>query len=116
MQGWATANQGHQSLADHLVTSRMDVNLSRPDRLSEEIVRCMASIYCKLADPADSTPRNTGLSASSTSSLSSSSTLSPRNLSENWSPRFNEDAGGNQIQGFKEAGSDFAAKMLQNFK
>lgn len=110
--GWATANKGHRSLADHLVT-RMDVNLSRPDRLSEEIVRCMSSIYCKLADP---TPRNTGLSASSNSSLSSSSTLSPRNLSENWSPHFNEDAAGSQIQGFKEAGSNFAAKMLQNFK
>lgn len=114
--GWATPNQGHRSLADHLVTSRMDVNLSRPDRLSEEIVRCMSSIYCKLADPADPTPTNTGLSASSNSSLSSSSTLSPKNLSENWSPHFNEDAGGSQIQGLKEAGSNLAAKMLQNFK
>lgn len=111
--GRATANQGHRSLADHLVTSRMDNNLNKPDRLSEDIVRCMSSIYCKLADP---TPRNTALSASSNSSLSSSSTLSPRNLSENWSPHFNEEAGGSQIQGLKEAGSTFAAKMLQNFK
>ncbi|WOG91864.1 hypothetical protein DCAR_0311119 [Daucus carota subsp. sativus] len=115
-KGWATANQGHRSLAEHLVTSRMDVNLSKPDRLSEDIIRCMSSIYCRLADSADSTPRNTGLSASSNSSLSSSSTLSPRNLSENWSPHFNEETGGSQIQGLKEDSSNLAAKMLQNFK
>ncbi|KAK1370172.1 DUF547 domain-containing protein [Heracleum sosnowskyi] len=89
MQGWATGNQGHRSLADHLVTSRMDVNLSRSDRLSEEIVRCMSSIYLHY-------------------------------LLEIFlkigAPQFNEDAGGSQIQGFKEAGSNVAAKILQNFK
>lgn len=125
------ADHGHRSLADHLVASRIDNNLNRPDRLSEEIVRCMSSIYCKLADP---TLCQTGLSASSNSSLSSSSTFSPRNLSDNWSPHFSEEATGAQIQGLKEESEpyaamievlklsldddsfNYAARMLQNFR
>lgn len=95
---------GHRSLADYLVASRIDNNLNRPDRLSEVIVRCISSIYIKLADP---TRSHKGLSASSISSFSSSSAFSPR--SESWSPRFSEEARGRQIQGLNEESDPYAA-------
>lgn len=68
----------------------MDDLLSYPDRLSEEIVKCISCIYCKFANPNILAPK--GLSVSSTSSLSSSSTFSPRNLSGSWSSHHNEES------------------------
>lgn len=106
LQDRKVAVPAHRSLADHLVASRVDNNLYRPDRLAEVIVRSMFSIYCKFADP---TLRQTALSASSNSSLSSSSTFSPRNLSDNWSPHFSEEARGNQIPELKEESGPYAA-------
>ncbi|KAL0366537.1 UNVERIFIED_CONTAM: hypothetical protein Sradi_3543800 [Sesamum radiatum] len=41
----------HRSLADHLGNCRIDDALLRPDKLSEDIIRCISSIYCKLANP-----------------------------------------------------------------
>ncbi|XP_074370615.1 uncharacterized protein LOC141711827 isoform X1 [Apium graveolens] len=120
---------GHRSLADYLVASRIDNNLNRPDRLSEDIIRCISSIYLKLADPARS---QKGLSASSVSSFSSSSAFSPR--SDSWSPHFSEEAKGHQIQGLNVKGDpyatmfevlklslnddsfNYAARVLQNFR
>ncbi|KZV14817.1 hypothetical protein F511_38272 [Dorcoceras hygrometricum] len=79
----------HRSLGDHLGNiGTNDDALVCPDRLSEEIVRCISSIYCKLANPY---PMNKGYSASSTSSFCSSSTFSPRNLSGSWSPQCNDE-------------------------
>ncbi|TMX04121.1 hypothetical protein EJD97_011419 [Solanum chilense] len=83
-------DSAHRSLADHLTASRMDDLLSYPDRLSEEIVKCISCIYCKFANPNILAPK--GLSVSSTSSLSSSSTFSPRNLSGSWSSHHNEES------------------------
>ncbi|KAH6821320.1 hypothetical protein C2S53_006151 [Perilla frutescens var. hirtella] len=78
----------HRSLADHLGNSRIDDALTCPARLSEDIIRCISSIYCKLANPMGT---EKGCSVSSTSSLCSSSTFSPRNLSGSWSPQCNEE-------------------------
>lgn len=79
----------HCSLADHLGNSCTGNALNFPDRLSEDIIRCISSIYRKLGNP----PRNhKGYSASSTSSFCSSSTFSPRNLSVTWSPQCNDEA------------------------
>lgn len=78
----------HRSLADHLGNSRIDDALTCPARLSEDIIRCISSIYCKLANTMGT---EKGCSASSTSSFCSSSTFSPRNLSGSWSPQCNED-------------------------
>ncbi|XP_055835378.1 uncharacterized protein LOC129903887 isoform X3 [Solanum dulcamara] len=83
-------DSAHRSLADHLIASRMDDVLSYPDRLSEEIVRCISCIYCKFSNPEILAQK--GLSVSSTSSLSSSSTFSPRNLSGSWSSHHNEES------------------------
>ncbi|XP_069153601.1 uncharacterized protein [Solanum lycopersicum] len=90
LAGEKLTDSAHRSLADHLTASRMDDLLSYPDRLSEEIVKCISCIYCKFANPNILAPK--GLSVSSTSSLSSSSTFSPRNLSGSWSSHHNEES------------------------
>ncbi|KAI5056243.1 hypothetical protein GOP47_0028061 [Adiantum capillus-veneris] len=56
-----------------------------PNKLSEELVRCMAAIYCKLADPPIS---SLGTTITPSSSCSSGSTISSRDLcsSDGWSP------------------------------
>ncbi|MCO5583392.1 hypothetical protein L7F22_037303 [Adiantum nelumboides] len=57
-----------------------------PNKLSEELVRCMAAIYCKLADPPIS---SLGATITPSSSYSSASTVSSRDhcSSDGWSPR-----------------------------
>uniref|UniRef100_M1ALY0 Electron transporter n=1 Tax=Solanum tuberosum TaxID=4113 RepID=M1ALY0_SOLTU len=90
LTGEKLTDSAHRSLADHLTASRMDDVLSYPDRLSEEIVKCISCIYCKFANPKILATK--GLSVSSTSSLSSSSTFSPRNLSGSWSSHHNEES------------------------
>nr|GEV50736.1 hypothetical protein [Tanacetum cinerariifolium] len=77
----------HRSLGDHLGTPCTDnAPLDGPDRLSEDIIRCITSIYCKLGDQNQS---QTGLSGSSSSSSGTSYT---KNISDTWSPYCNEDA------------------------
>ncbi|XP_042374365.1 uncharacterized protein LOC121967910 isoform X1 [Zingiber officinale] len=74
-----------RSLADHLGTS---VTHRVPEiccRLSEEILRCIAAIYCKLASRP---PHNIDLLDSPTPSVSSTSTLSTRDPGDGWSPGF----------------------------
>ncbi|XP_066395726.1 uncharacterized protein [Miscanthus floridulus] len=46
-----TAPSGVVSLADYLGTSVADHIPETPSNLSEEMVRCMAGVYCRLADP-----------------------------------------------------------------
>lgn len=61
------------SLAEHLGTRISDHVPETPNRLSEDMIKCISSIYCKLAEPSLT---NHGLS-SPTSSLSSVSAFSP---------------------------------------
>ncbi|XP_044475395.1 uncharacterized protein LOC123203209 isoform X2 [Mangifera indica] len=119
----------HRSLADHLGASRLENYLNAPERLSEDIVRCISSIYCKLASAPHS---NAGLSASPTSSLSSSSIFSSKNPCDSWSPNYYEDAsvykGSKEERGphaaivevlkiyLDEDSFNYAAEMLQNFR
>lgn len=72
------------SLAEHLGTRICDHVPETPNKLSEDIIKCMSAIYCKLADP----PLvNNGFS-SPTSSLSSMGAFSPKDHSGMWSPGF----------------------------
>ncbi|XP_050376117.1 uncharacterized protein LOC126793595 isoform X2 [Argentina anserina] len=118
-----------RSLGDHLGASRIDSSLSTPDRVSEDIVRCISSIYCKLATP----QAQAALSASPTSSLSSSSIFSSKNPCESWSPHCNDYSMADH-EGFKDNNGpytsmievlkicldddsfNYAAQMLQNFR
>lgn len=61
------------SLAEHLGTRISDHVPETPNRLSEDLLKCISAIYCKLAEPSSS---NNGLS-SPTSSLSSVGEFSP---------------------------------------
>lgn len=122
-------NSRHRSLADHLGETSNDSTLNTPDRLSEDIVRCISSIYCKLANP----QTHTCPSVSPASSLSSSSIFSSKNPCDSWSPHCNEDATIHH-EGLKENSGpyatmievlkicldddsfNYAAMMLQNFR
>ncbi|KAF3786596.1 hypothetical protein EJ110_NYTH25174, partial [Nymphaea thermarum] len=77
------SNSGMISLADHLGTCIADHIPETPNRLSEDMIRCMGSIYCKIAEPP---LPHLGVSCSPTSSLSSMSTFSPQDPCDVWSP------------------------------
>lgn len=98
-----------RSLADHIGNSCIDDTYIFPDKLSEDILRCICSIYCKLGNP---TQGRKGFSVSSNSSLCSSSTLSPRNLSGSWSPQCTDEASEHcDIEGLKQDNGPYAAMV-----
>ncbi|KAI3813316.1 hypothetical protein L1987_18036 [Smallanthus sonchifolius] len=83
------------SLAEHLGTKINDHVPMTPNKVSEDMVKCMSVIYCKLADP---TLPNHGFS-SPTSSLSSMNTFSPRILPDMmWGPGFRRDSSSFDVQ------------------
>ncbi|KAK7367473.1 hypothetical protein VNO80_09485 [Phaseolus coccineus] len=76
------------SLAEHLGTRISDHVAVTPNKLSEDMVKCISAIYCKLADPPMTHP---GLSSPS-SSLSSTSAFSIGDQGDMWSPRFRNNS------------------------
>ncbi|KAL2333657.1 hypothetical protein Fmac_014870 [Flemingia macrophylla] len=68
------------SLAEHLGTRISDHIPDTPNRLSEDMVKCISAVYCKLADPSTTNP---GLSSPSSSSTSAFSTGDQGDI---WSP------------------------------
>lgn len=133
LQDRKNTGSGHRSLADHLSPSCLESGLITPSRLSEDILRCISSIYCKLANP---TSIQSGFSASSpSSSLSSSSLFSSHNPRDSWSPCQNEDSSiSRELHGLQEENGPYsdmvevlricldddsfkiAAAMLQKFR
>ncbi|XP_042507452.1 uncharacterized protein LOC122083650 [Macadamia integrifolia] len=77
------------SLAEHLGTSIADHVPETPNRISEDMIKCMTAIYCKLAEPP---LMHDGLSSSPISSLSLGSAFSPRDQNDLWSPRHRKDS------------------------
>ncbi|KAI7740578.1 hypothetical protein M8C21_033284 [Ambrosia artemisiifolia] len=102
------------SLGDHLGTAYTDsAHLDRPDKLSEDIMRCICSIYCKLGDQNQS---QSGPSVSSASSRSSSGTNCTHNLSDTSSPSCNEEATWDgKHNNIKEEGGTYA-EMVEVLK
>ncbi|KAE9606738.1 hypothetical protein Lal_00026090 [Lupinus albus] len=76
------------SLAEHLGTRISDHVPDTPNKLSEEMVKCISTIYCKLADPPMTHP---GL-LSPSSSLSSTSAFSIGEQADIWSPNFRNNS------------------------
>lgn len=76
------------SLAEHLGTRISDHIPETPNRISEDMIRCMTAIYCKLADP----PLTSHSLSSPSSSLSSMSAFSPKEQCDSWSPGFRKDS------------------------
>ncbi|GMH14748.1 hypothetical protein Nepgr_016589 [Nepenthes gracilis] len=75
------------SLAEHLGTRIADHVPDSPNRISEDMVKCMAGIFCKLADPPST---HNGLSSPNSSS-SSVGGFSPLCQHDVWSPGFSKD-------------------------
>ncbi|RLN42108.1 uncharacterized protein C2845_PM01G26970 [Panicum miliaceum] len=83
-----TGASGMISLAEYLGTNVADHIPETPNNLSEEMVRCMAGVYCRLADP----PLvHHGSSSSRTSSFSSTSAVSPQYVGDMWSPNYKRE-------------------------
>ncbi|MBA0760867.1 hypothetical protein Gotri_023588 [Gossypium trilobum] len=76
------------SLAEHLGTRISDHVPETPNKLSEDMIKCMAAIYCKLADP----PLIQNGFSSPNSSMSSASAFSPRQQHDMWSPGFRNNS------------------------
>ncbi|KAA3461222.1 Itga6 [Gossypium australe] len=70
------------SLAEHLGTCISDHVPDTPNKLSEDMIKCMSVIYCKLTDP----PLIQNSFSSPISSVSSASAFSPQEQHDMWSP------------------------------
>ncbi|KAK9053194.1 hypothetical protein SSX86_029826 [Deinandra increscens subsp. villosa] len=96
MMEFAHTSSNITSLAEHLGTKITDHIPMTPNKVSEDMVKCMSIIYSKLADPLPLP--NHGLS-SPTSSLSSMNTFSPKNLPDMmWGPGFRRDSSSFDVQ------------------
>ncbi|KAJ1419081.1 Ternary complex factor MIP1, leucine-zipper [Sesbania bispinosa] len=125
------------SLAEHLGTRISDHVPVTPNKLSEDMVKCISAIYCKLADPPMTHP---GLSSPS-SSLSSTSAFSIGDQGDMWSPKFRNNSSFDvrldnpfHVEGLKEFSGPYSTmvevswiyrenqksgdteKLLQNFR
>jgi hypothetical protein len=127
------------SLAEHLGTRISDHVPVEPNKLSEDMVKCISALYCKLADPPMIHP---GLSSPS-SSLSSASAFSIGDQGDMWSPRFKNNNNSSfdvslenpfRVEGLKEFSGPYSTmveiswiykenqksgdtkKLLQNYK
>ncbi|KAG7567450.1 hypothetical protein ISN45_Aa04g003250 [Arabidopsis thaliana x Arabidopsis arenosa] len=76
------------SLAEHMGTRISDHIFMTPNKLSEEMIKCVSAIYSKLADPPSV---NHGFSSPS-SSPSSTSEFSPQDQYDMWSPSFRKNS------------------------
>lgn len=76
------------TLAEHLGTRISDHIPETPNRISEDMIKCMSTIYCKLSDPLT---MNHGISSSPISCSSPISSFSPQYQYDMWSPRCRKD-------------------------
>ncbi|KAG6478452.1 hypothetical protein ZIOFF_061895 [Zingiber officinale] len=82
-------DSGMMSLAEYLGSPTADQIPDTPNKLSEDMVRCMATVYCKLADPP--LISQTFFSSSSSTTTSTIPGFSPQHLGEPWSPSKTEE-------------------------
>ncbi|MCD7472231.1 hypothetical protein HAX54_013257 [Datura stramonium] len=102
------------SLAEHLGTRISDHVPETPNKLSEDMIRCMCTIYCKLSDPPLANP----CLSSPTSSLSSMSAFSPKDQCDIWSPGFRKDSSFDvrldnafHVEGFKDFSGPYSTMV-----
>lgn len=133
LQDLKNSGSGLCRLADLFDAPLFDHVAETSNKLSQDIVICISSIYCKFAKPP---PPVIDSSFSPTSSLSSSKAYLPKNHYDNWSPQCIEEAAVYPFlpEGLKENNPvdaetidilhmyldddsfNYAAKMLQNFR
>ncbi|GAB4848905.1 hypothetical protein Ancab_003717 [Ancistrocladus abbreviatus] len=109
-----TAGPNLISLAEHLGTRISDHVPGTPSRISEDMVKCMSAIFCKLAEPPSA---HNGLSSPNSSS-SSMGGFSPQYQSDMWSPGFGKDSSLDarldnpfNVEGFKEFSGPYSAMV-----
>ncbi|XP_028781542.1 uncharacterized protein LOC114737746 [Neltuma alba] len=83
-----TASSSMISLAEHVGTRMFDHFPDTPNRISENMVKCIAAIYCKLAEP----PMAYHGISSPSSSFSSMSGFSVGGQGNIWSPGFRNNS------------------------
>lgn len=88
MQQYIQNGSNTGSLAEHMGTRISDHIFMTPNKLSEEMIKCVSGIYSKLADPPSI---NHGFSSPS-SSPSSTSEFSPQDQYDMWSPSFRKNS------------------------
>ncbi|KAF6155777.1 hypothetical protein GIB67_007424 [Kingdonia uniflora] len=103
------------SLAEHLGTRISDHIPETSNRLSEDMIKCIAAIYCKLADPS---LIHHGLTSSPISSLSTISEFSPQDQYGMWSPQCRKDSSIDSrldnpfhVEGFKEFSGPYSTML-----
>ncbi|CAN6204886.1 unnamed protein product [Urochloa humidicola] len=79
----------HSSLVNFLSASISEYVPKISCKLSEDILSCIAAVYCKLSS---TQPQDAECMTSPSPSVSSSSTFSPRRRNDSWSPRYNFDS------------------------
>ncbi|XP_038971940.1 uncharacterized protein LOC120104602 isoform X2 [Phoenix dactylifera] len=101
---------GHRSLANHLGASITDHVPEISCKLSEDIIRCISAIYCRLANPP---AQHVVQMASLTPSVSSSSTFSPQDPSDNWSPQcpYEAQASPSQFESLKDKSLQYSGMV-----
>lgn len=108
----------HTTLGDLMGSSHIVENVVNPSRLSEEILRCICSVYCTLSSKART---NSCLQAS----FSSPSSVSSKTTFGSWNPCLEESKKANVPRGvvieslklqLDEGSFSHAALMLQNFR
>ncbi|KAJ6919494.1 hypothetical protein NC651_013451 [Populus alba x Populus x berolinensis] len=88
MMEYAQSASNIISLAEHLGTRISDHVPETPNKLSEDMIKCMSAIYCKLSDP----PLTHNSLSSPNSSSSSMSEFSPREQCDMWGPGFRNNS------------------------
>ncbi|XP_008796371.1 uncharacterized protein LOC103711841 isoform X2 [Phoenix dactylifera] len=101
---------GHRSLANHLGASITDHVPEISCKLSEDIIRCISAIYCRLANPP---AQHVVQMASLTPSVSSSSTFSPQDPTDNWSPQcpYEAQASPSQFESLKDKSFQYSGMV-----
>lgn len=95
------------SLAEHFGTRISDRVPETPNKLSEDMVRCMCTIYCKIANPC----------LSPTSSFSSMSAFSTKDQCDIWSPGSRKDSSFDvrdnpfHVEGLKESTGPYSSMV-----
>ncbi|KAG1363292.1 hypothetical protein COCNU_11G001190 [Cocos nucifera] len=99
---------GHRSLADHLGASITDHVPEISCKLSEDIIRCISAIYCRLANPP---AQHVVQMDSLTPSGSSCSTFSPQDPSDNWSPLCPYEASPSQLESLEDKSFQYSGMV-----
>ncbi|XP_039000025.1 uncharacterized protein LOC120125734 [Hibiscus syriacus] len=102
------------SLTEYLGTQIFDHVPDTPNKLSEDMIKCMSVIYCKLADP----PLIQNSCSSPNSSMSSASGFSPQDQHDMWSPGFRNNSSFNvrldnpfHVEGLKEFSGPYSTML-----